>query len=209
LPPGKIVLETRPPAKTEREDPASLAAGKAPASAARLFVIRVLRNKITRHEIQRTCVIVYPGGSYRLELKSQAIGSSDVQMAVFEDLIPSAEISRLRQILGDPHLVERHYQELPQHIPLIEGDIVSLYAPRGDSIQRLSFWKYFAAIRIGAAGIPDVQDNGIKLFQPVSNWLKANVDSHKVPPLKGARPSNCVARPPKPFPSAPLPGPSI
>ena len=136
-------------------------------------------------------MIVYPGGRYHFERKTQSFGSSTVQTSIFEDAIPLVEVSRANEILDQPEMVNRRDQTPPSGY-LMEADFISLIVQRNGSTQKTKFWRYYSPMRVGAAGMPITENNGMKLFQPLEHWIKSNVLERKSPPLKKALPTDCA-----------------
>jgi len=82
----------------------------------------------------------------------------------------------LKQFLDSAELQSRPFADPPSGLPVDELEVIFLFIPRGEHVQRLSFWKYFDARRIGSGGMPNITDNGTKLLKPLNRWLKANIE---------------------------------
>lgn len=191
LPPGEIALKTRTP--PQQAQPATASPPEtAPSATVPAYLFQLLRDTLTRRELERTCVIVYSDGRYHFERKTQSLGNTLVQTSIFEDAIPAAEVGHLREILDKPELVNHKYQELPSVLTM-DADIIRLFVPRGASTQRLNFWRYFGAMRIGSGGMPDVHNQGMKVYQPLGDWFKTNIEQRKTAPTKAATATRCAA----------------
>jgi hypothetical protein len=149
--------------------------------------------------MEKSCVIVYRSGRYRREQKTQKLPGAEVKTQIFEAAVSPQAIEELRQILDDPKLQQRHTQDPPNGIAVQEMEYVSVSIPRPPQVQKLDFWRYFGAFHYGAAGMPVTEEQGMKQFKPLGQWLKVNVEDQKINPIDDVAANGCQSvSPPTP-----------
>lgn len=176
LPPGEIALRTRPDV-SELAPPVNSASASTVGGNSSPIVLRLVQHSLTDGIFEKTCVVVYTEGRFHRERSAKDPYSSFMHTFIFEDVIPSAEIANLRAILDRRELVNRQDQGRSAQL---EGPVIMLFIPRNDSMQKVTFQR----------------NNGMKIYQPVGEWLKINVENRKTRPLKNTRPTECI--PPSP-----------
>lgn len=153
------------------------------------------RQENVSHKAERTCVIVYQSGRYRLE-KSRQEADAAIKTDVYHDTLGADQIKELRQLLDAPNLVKLQHQRADVGMTVKEGEIVSVVIPRGAATQRLSFASYFG-IRTQEAGLRDNLHAGVDAelptIKPVRSWLKANVEGRKPSIEKNVPSTACAA----------------
>ena len=145
-------------------------------------------------KIERTCVVVYRTGRYRLEKSKQEFGGK-MRGEVFRDSLSEAQLQDLERILDAPELKGLHHPTAQAGVTVREGETTDLFIPRGEETQRLMFATYFGA-RTQGLGMRDQTrinvDEEVQLLRPLRKWLKQNVEEKKVPPAKDVPPTNCT-----------------
>ncbi len=145
-------------------------------------------------KMERTCVVIYKSGRYRLEKSKQEFGGK-MRAEVFRDSLSEAQLQELQGILDAPELRNLHHPTAGAGVTVREGETTDLFIPRGAEIQRLMFATYFGA-RTQGLGMRDQTrinvDEEVQLLRPLRKWLKQNVEERKVPPAKDAPATNCA-----------------
>jgi hypothetical protein len=192
LPTRTLELKTRGPAASGGST-AATPLSSSTTSATNNYVFRLESHKIGGQTAENTCIIVYPDGRYHLERKTQRIASKEVSIAVFEDAVWAGELQKLTQILDNPELQKKTYEEPPYGRPMLEAEFTSLTVPRVDHLQKVSIWRGSEFRRLGSiGGPPPLIDHGSKLLKPLQQWLKNNIEQRKTSALPGTTPSKCV-----------------
>jgi hypothetical protein len=173
LPPGEIALKRRPDV-SELASPASGASASTATGRPSPIVLRLVQDSYIDALLEKTCVVVYTEGRFHSERSKKDRYSSFMHTAIFEDVIPSAEIANLKAILDRPEFVNRPNQGRP--LRWQGSAVITLFIARGDSMQKLTFWR----------------NNGMNIYQPVGEWLKTNVEDRKTRPLKSSHPTECI-----------------
>jgi len=144
---------------------------------------------------ERSCIIVYADGHYRMEKSSQHFLESMTTHA-FEAALDSAQIADLQKILDSPELANLRHN-LDQTRPASEVEVTRLVIPRATTIQRLSFGSYFNVLgnsrKVG--GISNLQygvDQDRNLIRPLQQWLEKTIESNKLPGPTDTQATNCV-----------------
>jgi hypothetical protein len=198
LPPGEIALQKR---GAERQT-ANSSSSPPPAAGAKSssspdpknlspYSLRMLRTHLAAGKVEESCLILFEDGRYRWETKAQKIRDSRVNTQVFEGRFAVQDVQQLQAILNSPAIRNRTSPGPSGGIPVQEMDLVFLNIPRKDGLQKVGFWRYFAAYRTGAAGMPVSEDNGLKLLKPLDRWLKSALDTSKLTPLANSTTTNC------------------
>lgn len=173
LPSGEIKLKTRPDS-SELAPPANNPAASTVSGSSLPFVLRLVQESYIGAIFEKTCIIVYAEGRFHRERATKDPYSAFMHTAIFEDVIPAAEIANLRAILDRPDFVNWPYQRRPVYW---DGSaFLTLFIARGDSTQKLTFWK----------------NNGMNIYKPIGEWLNTNAETRKTPPLKNSRPTQCI-----------------
>jgi hypothetical protein len=141
----------------------------------------VLRAETTTFEqysgMERTCVLIYPDGRYRMEKTFQGLQGGDPETKVYLDTLPDADMKALQLVLDDGK-----FQEIktPQAHGGIIKDMDTLYVtiPREHLMQNMSF--------NNAADRKPFE----KALKPFQNSLK-NIEKRKVPVAKSEKSNNC------------------
>jgi len=146
---------------------------------------------------ERSCIIVYADGRYRLEKSNQRFQESMTTRA-FEATLGSAQVAELQKILDSSELANLRH-DFDQARPASEVEITRLVIPRATTIQRLSFGSYFNVLgnsrKVG--GISNLQygvDQDRNLIRPLQQWLEETIESNKLP-VTNAQATNCVPSP--------------
>jgi hypothetical protein len=143
---------------------------------------------------ERSCIIVYADGRYRMERSNQRFQES-MKTHAFEATLSSAQIADLQKILDSAELANlRHISG--QALPASEVEITRLVIPRATAIQRLSFGNYFNVVgnRRQVGGLSNLQygvDRDQNLIRPLQQWLEKTIESDKLP-VTDAQATNCV-----------------
>lgn len=140
---------------------------------------------------ERSCIIVYADGRYRMEKSNQDKRESMTTRA-FESTISSAQIADLQKVLGSSELasLQRSLDHAP---PAAEAEITRLVIPRTTTVQRLSFGSYFNLLgNSRQVRGQNWVDPDQKLIGPLQQWLEKNIESSKPPPRTDAQATNCV-----------------
>ncbi len=144
---------------------------------------------------ERSCIIVYADGRYRMEKSSQRFLGSMTTNA-FEATLSSAQITDLQKILDSTELANLRHN-LDQTRPASEVEVTRLVIPRATTIQRLSFGSYFNVLgnsrKVG--GISNLQygvDQDRNLIRPLQQWLEKTIESNKLPGFADSRATNCL-----------------
>jgi hypothetical protein len=191
-PPSSIQLKTRSSAgATPLTSPASPRSTPTVPAPLPKFTLRLQRSKLDSGNGENFCVVVFPQGNYRSEVKKQSIKSKDFTLQVFEGVLDADEIKSLHQILDDPALQSRQSEDPPTSISTSRAEFTTLAVPRGDRVQVLSFQKWFDQMGLGAGRSPGTYDNGTKLLKPLNAWLKANIEAHEQIPIANATETRC------------------
>lgn len=140
------------------------------------FVLRATMTRFNGHELDSSCVVVYPKGKYHYEQETQRIGSADAKVKVFEGHVGPEELGGLTGILDDPALKTRPNDSSAGVTMATEGEMAALTIPREGHVQQLDFRKYFSTLRSGSGGMPIIEDNGVKVLRPLQQWIKTNVE---------------------------------
>lgn len=139
---------------------------------------------------ERSCIIVYADGRYRVEKSNQRYRESMITRA-FEATLSSAQIADLQKILGSSELANLRHN-LDQAPPASEVDITRLVIPRATTIQRLSFGSYFNVLGNSRQVLgQNWVDRDRNLIRPLEQWLEKTIESNK-PPVTDAQATNCV-----------------
>jgi hypothetical protein len=145
-------------------------------------------------KMERTCVVVYKTGRYRLEKSKQEFGGK-MRAEVFRDSLSEGQLQELQGLLDAPELRDVHHPTAGAGVTVRESETTDLFIPRGAETQRLMFATYFGA-RTQGLGMRDQTrinvDEEVQLLRPLRKWLKQNVEEKKVPPAKDAAATNCA-----------------
>jgi len=145
-------------------------------------------------KMERTCMIVYQSGRYRMEKSKQEL-NAPLRTEVFHDALSEGQIKELRQILDAPDLANLQHQTTSVGLTVKEGETVNLVVPRGASTQKLSFASYFG-VRTQEVGLKDNLHTGVDaelpIIKPLRNWLKTNVESRKAGMEKNSPSTTCI-----------------
>ncbi len=131
--------------------------------------------------VERTCVIVYQTGQYRMEKSKQEFNSA-MKTEVFRDSVSDTTLRQLRQILDGPELSQLHQKTAAAGMTIREGEVTNLAIPRSNDTQVLSFASFFGA-HLQEKGMRDnthlsVDDS--QAIKPLNKWIKANIEERKL-----------------------------
>jgi hypothetical protein len=155
------------------------------------FVLRAIMTRYAPSQIDSSCVVVYPDGKYHFERGVRRPSSGDEKVNILGGNLSRQSFEELKEVLNDPVLKSRTKDNLRGNNIGMEGQVAALAIPRDDHIQQLSFWKFLSSARSGAAGMPIVEDNGIKLLKPLQRWIKVNVEDAGAAPREPAVQNRC------------------
>jgi hypothetical protein len=142
--------------------------------------------------VERTCVIVYPTGSYHLEIVGQRIRESE-QRSVFEDALSEAELSGLKLLLDEPALAASTHRRRPPEGPIHEVDFTSLSIARPSGVQSLNFGTF----SVSRGYRPPEKSDTAKdtaVVQPLRNWIKKDLEKRGVPADPQGVTNNCEVK---------------
>jgi hypothetical protein len=145
-------------------------------------------------KVERTCIIVYLSGRYRME-KSQQEFNAPMRTDVYHDSINDSQTHELEQLLNAADLVKLQHQTAAAGLIIKEGETVNLVIPRGAATQKLRFASYFG-VRTQEVGLRDNLHAGVDaelpIVKPLRNWLKSNVENRKTAVEKSAPSTTCI-----------------
>jgi hypothetical protein len=156
------------------------------------FLMRYSLDHFSSGVLQRTCVIVNPTGSFRMEKGSQQV-TFKMKASVFEGSISEDELRELNQLLEAPDLKNLHHQNRLASVRRGDVQITSLSIPREKEIQQLLFSSYIGDLS-GRGDPGDVIDDTSSI-QPLQKWLRASIADKKLAPVKSTKPNSCAPGP--------------
>jgi hypothetical protein len=171
MPPKELKFATRPPPETIPDF---------------LFMLRTTR--FEAKEALETCAIVYPQGRFHREVKSQHMGDKNVSVEIYEGSVGETAIESMRGILARPELQNRRAQLPPSGGYMSEGEITSLTVLDAGKPRSTLFWRY---VPLGLMGGRQFDESGMKLLEPLAQWLQSNLESKNQVPLSNPSPNDC------------------
>jgi len=155
------------------------------------FVLRAIITRYDASHVDSSCVVVYPDGKYHFEHEIRRPRAADEEVNILGGNLSRQSFEELKAVLNDPVLSSRTKDKLQGNNVGVEGQVAALAIPREDRIQQLSLWKFLSGARSGAAGMPIVEDNGIKILKPLQRWIKVNVEDAGTAPQGPAVRNRC------------------
>jgi len=194
-PPGEITLKTRP-SKTPNETsfPSATDSPTAPAPVPHYF-FKSIENQSTANQVQRTCFLLHDSTHYHFERRSQQFGKHDVQSLTIEGSLDPRGAAKLKAMLDSPEWKDASYEEAPTGMPVRSGEIGFFFIPRGNKIQKLTFWHYVGPGKSVLTGASPVSENHSELLQAYENWLQFSVDTMNAKPLSVTAGNDCAVEP--------------
>jgi hypothetical protein len=192
LPEEKIELKIRPPNNTVQPNGVASDGASQAAHPETSFLLLMTRSILNSSQSEKTCLIVNQERGYHLERKRQRLGDAALRNEIYEGPLSSTELQHLQQILNDPELQARKEDDDPPSGALQELELTHLTIPRGATLQRISLWRY---VRAFVAGTAAVNDNGVKLLEPLNQWRATNLDEKKLNPVSGDKSLPVCANP--------------
>jgi hypothetical protein len=144
----------------------------------RTFVMRADTTSFDPYSgMTHVCVLVYPDGKYRLERSFQPSTGGALDMRVYLDQLPEADLKQLQAALDDHDFQGIHTPE--RHGGIIQDlDQLTVTVPRERAFQNIDFEN---------AGQRKPYEKSLK---PLLNWMK-DVQKRKVKVAKEERSDNC------------------
>jgi hypothetical protein len=194
-PPGEITLKTRP-SKTPNEtsSPSATDSPTGPALVPHYF-FKSIENQSTANQVQRTCFLLHDSTHYHFERRSQQFGKHDVQSLIIEGSLDAPDAAKLKAMLDSPDWKDASYEEAPAGMPVRSGEIGFFFIPRGNRIQKLTFWHYVGPGKSVLTGASPVSENHSELLQAYENWLQFSVDTINAKPLSVTAGNDCAVEP--------------
>jgi len=163
------------------------------------YIVKMLSDQVYRGEVNRSCVIVLPSGRYKTEKSSQSFNGKR-KGYVFEGSVGAAELQELRSVLDAPELVHLQSQKASSDTRFREGEFISFSIPRQGTVQRLALLSYFnvRSRPTDPGGMTNMRyevEQNAKIFQPLRQWLKRNVEKNEIKPVRDAQPNDCWPNP--------------
>jgi hypothetical protein len=145
--------------------------------------------------VERSCIIVYTDGRYRIEKSTQRYLEA-MSTRAYEDTLTRTQTADLQTILASPDLATlKHGFE--QTRPASDLEITRFVIPRETAIQRLSFGSDFNVIGSPrqAGGMSNLQygvDQERNVIRPLQKWLEKTIESSKALMQTDTRATNCT-----------------
>jgi len=156
--------------------------------------IETMRKVSVDAEVERTCMIVYNSGKYRVEKTKQLLNDKP-RSQVFLNSLSQGQIGELKQLLSDPQVANLEHTTDAVVGGIREGDIINLDIPRAQRTQVLSFATRFG-VRTQAIGMKDnlttQVDEELNNIKPLRKWLKSNVEDKKGSAAKDEAANTCL-----------------
>jgi hypothetical protein len=152
-----------------------------------LFVLHV--TQIEGKTGTKMCSVVYADGRFHREVRTQTMGSSTVNMAVYEGRETEQDLQQLRTILAAPGLQAPRSQLLPSGGLMKEGEIAGLTVPDHPKMRTTFFWRY---VPEGLMGAKIYDESGMKQLGPLSQWVKSDIESRREAPVPNGTLNDCV-----------------
>lgn len=190
---------------------APLTSSRSPANP---YLLRVVMDRLGWSDAKRTCAIVYPNGFYRLEKSREAYTYDGVfyqpdivtdeirgriKADVFEQVLDTAAIAKLRELLDNPDLISAHPSGLTAGVRSRNSEVTFVLIPRGGGVQRLTFTNYYAVTTVPrniTARVPPTltlhMDSAAGVLDPLQKWVHENVESRKAVRLEQEFGNNCL-----------------
>jgi hypothetical protein len=199
LPPRKVDFSTRqiegkngePSPRNPSATGSSDGVSATPAGAVPPFLIRWQFNHVAEGTVKDTCVVVYPGGRFRMERSSQSYRDK-LKLSAYEDSLNEEELEQLTQLLDEPTLKASSHQNIPSGKVFREGELTTLSVSRGDRTQQLSFADYFG-VPGWVSNVNSGTDPEERVVKPLRKWLKSHVEDKKMGALSNASATRCAA----------------
>ncbi len=144
--------------------------------------------------VHESCTTITPDGRYRHETRTTSEAGAVSTAKVFEGKVDDAELSRLKEILNEPALVDSaHYPAPPNGVRARNSETVELSIPREDRLQKLRFFSKsgLAYVEPTPANQIVTTDTDEKLLKPIRSWLKDSIEKHKDALVPDGKPNHC------------------
>ena len=144
--------------------------------------------------VHESCAAVAPDGRYRYEVRTTSQAGTVTSAKVFEGTVDDPQLSRLRDILSEPALVDStHYPDAPNGVRARNSETIELSIPREDRLQRLRFFSKsgLAYVEPTPANQVVTTDMDDKLLKPIRSWLKDSIEKRKSAAVPDAKPNHC------------------
>ena len=146
----------------------------------------VVKLKYARIDLPRStsdsCLVVFPDGRFHLEEGSDWPPS---KAQIFEDSLTQESLNLLTTLLVAEEL--KTLQTTRDEVRIAQGEIVSVFIPRGEAFQRLVFVGLEGSATQPAKKLPTA-------LEPLLNWFHTTikgVKQQKLRALKGTKPTHC------------------
>jgi hypothetical protein len=193
-PPGEITLKTRP-GKTPADASGPSTPSSSPVPPPLNYLLRSVENQSSDNLVERTCFLLYDTSRYHMEKSSQQYGKRDVRTLIIEGSLEPPDFKKLESMLDSTEWKDNVYQEPPTGMPVRSGTIAFFFIPRGDKVQKLTFWNFVGPGRSLRTNAPPVSANHPDLLQNYENWLQFSVDTINAKPLPVTATNDCTVQP--------------
>lgn len=160
------------------------------------FLVHVAIDHFVNDRLTRTCVGIFPTGTYRVEDTSQSI-SGPMHVKVYEGTLTVEQVSTLRNLLDAPDLASTVHRNIPQGVAMKEGTATRVEIPRSDYVQNLIFYDYVqistGSLAVSLQSGSKSTDQAEQVIQPLREWIRNNVEEHRGRPIKDAAANGCSA----------------
>jgi len=156
------------------------------------FVLRLIDDNIFSpgRQADRTCVIVYGTGRYRLEKSNQEV-HEPAHARVYLGSLSAQQMQNLRGILDAPDLRSLKEGNPPLDTVFSKGERIDLSIPRLDHVQVLTFMIY-----LGMADYNQdtryLKVDASRILEPLRKWIGENIEKYKGDPLKESITTQCT-----------------
>jgi hypothetical protein len=148
-----------------------------------VVMVRYARIDVPR-SASDTCLVVFPDGRFHLEQDSEWPPPSKTQ--IFEDSLTKESLNSLTTLLVAEEL--KSLQTTNEEVKIEQGEMVSVFIPRGKAVQALAFAGFVGSATQPAKKLPAA-------LEPLLNWFHTTVKGvkqQKLRALKGTKPTHCA-----------------